>query len=1710
MKPFFVLNPKYFLIVLFPFCIGLAGSLSFHASLVDNDPSVLNHPSYLELLESSDSRISVRFKADPSAPIPEQVRMILAVPSHDFQSHWKDYAYYDLTGNPENLIRKGSAHDRWEQESLDNRLFQTKTLFWHDLPLLVVTISTRLNSASGSPTRTYRLCALDFTLDFRPARSSDQDYRIRKRGEIPGGFADIFHESVLNPDSVPRFRRRPVIEMSDHYHAPEALGRYSSSGNTIRILVEKEGWTEVPYAELVKTDAGIEQWVPDRVNLWAQGRIVPVELTGLDASGNWTEQSRVCFWALPSASPDSRESIYFLSEGTQERIGPQQGPSPSRSFSATALRSVTDQLMLTEERIFEDDQHSFVRGKWFWMKLTDKTPEMTIELPPLHVDPQSSEVELSLSLHSDVQGQTTLEILIDSEHPLGTVNLSGRTRQEITKKIPAEWLLQEKHTLVLRPISSFKHSDSGGIYLEYLKWNYERLLSLTEGQLILNRSLWEKDSDLLLDSTSPLQIFGRDDSGTRLWDLSGLLEQQESGTLLRLGEAALEPEIVRLLIVEAGAAHTCFHLKAARPANLRQVAEPVDVLYISHRNFIEALQPLVEHRRQEGWRVAVIDVQDVYDEFSGGYYSANAIRDFIIYTQTRWPSPIPQYVVLVGDSSFDPKNNLEGSVVSYMPFGSFNRANPHADPADEWFVRIHGTSGLSDLIIGRISVSSPEDVQDIVRKILLYENQPLLGPWRARTIVLSDNHFESRCESIVTQSIPEKISRAHLELRRYMMSTNQRFRARGSNKKLTASGTRDLITRINEGYGLLQYFGHGGGSVIADEGWMIGTDRENSDVLKLDNRRRLPFVAILSCLTGLINYPIPPFNYSLSEELVRRPVQGAIGVYGPSGYGGAQDHDVLTRGLNRSLYTNRISRLGDAVNLAEGYFHLLKGSTFIIEQFNYFGDPLTRSWIPSQEGSLVCSPEVVNAARGDRLHLSASGLPFTEGKGILRIYHPAEKKLIYSQPVRLTEGRCEVELLWQPEAPQGTMLVQGYFWDPVSRQDAITSVRFQSVAPNLSLHLASVQWDQSLQSAVLNATLNNPSLLDLDAVEVTLTQGEVVIEQREVAVKSGAQLQLEFRIPETALEKLVIVDLEADFRKAFPFAPDASGMKKGIRLALVVDQPAEGRKELLVADLTGSPEPVYSEETPGQLPLRIYSSAWSDLTHLEIGAGASFRHSQTFSRKDGENPEGKWWAVALPVSATDESGGLIELDLQRQWAGGVVRESTWTIPQPRILYREIALTHAEVADVTPIEGYSIFTKVEFHNRGDEVRNPSRIIMRNEGETSQGNPLSNTFNVEIPTLPGILQRGEIVRRLYRWESFENKGQWNMVCELQRDPNAPDINLEHARLEFPLTVATYNDFLRRLEELRFSPAGGIASEIQKVYLDCMREVERMAAYEFFNENFVHLHMLHRIALYALGAERYLNALHLTERSLEMNAGDPGGRYLEAIMRTRQHRMAEAADALRAVFQQGFYENRENLSWDVQADPRYLRARRQGLSRHWRGAEDLFYLILEQQPTHYLALMELGDMYRRLGYYEKAVETYQQIARLVDYDHAVIPARWYISIGQAYAELDDPHKALDIFALGAKYHPEVDFSLWKAQPRVALSQYQDVLDDLKSRSLETLELPERVFAWHQIGRCYQGLHQLQNAQEAFRAALREDPLHQPSRRELLQMRTQSLSLR
>ena len=134
----------------------------------------------------------------------------------------------------------------------------------------------------------------------------------------------------------------------------------------------------------------------------------------------------------------------------------------------------------------------------------------------------------------------------------------------------------------------------------------------------------------------------------------------------------------------------------------------------------------------------VADVNQIYNEFSGGVTDVTAIRDFLYYAyRNYWPAP--QFVLMLGQASFDYKGIL-GVQSSFVPtwetpeslddLGSYG--------TDDYFAKF-GDNDVPSLVVGRVSARTEAESDAFVDKLIRYENNSGADGWKMRMLFVGDD-----------------------------------------------------------------------------------------------------------------------------------------------------------------------------------------------------------------------------------------------------------------------------------------------------------------------------------------------------------------------------------------------------------------------------------------------------------------------------------------------------------------------------------------------------------------------------------------------------------------------------------------------------------------------------------------------------------------------------------------------------------------------------------------------------------------------------------------------------------------------------------------------------------------------------------------------------------------------------------------------------------
>lgn len=360
---------------------------------------------------------------------------------------------------------------------------------------------------------------------------------------------------------------------------------------------------------------------------------------------------------------------------------------------------------------------------------------------------------------------------------------------------------------------------------------------------------------------------------------------------------------------------------ATANADLRDPTNAADEIIVVYDDWFAEVEPLVSHRRAQGWRVLTVRMGEVYDAFSWGRPTPHALRDFLAYAYRSWQTP-PAHVLLIGDANLDYADRFGTGRPNFVPTFIFDAADVGETASDAWFVQLENDDPIPEMAIGRLPAISADDARAMIARILSYETAG--GDlWQSRALFVADgiSTHQAIAESWLAQLPPNYL-------------TQRIFAAAYP----PGDPTADLVAAINSGVALVTYIGHG--NVDRWGVWSGGRLFDVAAIGRLANAPRLPFVATADCLNGFFVHPYT--DATIAEALLHKPDGGAAAVWSSSSLGTAADQSLLFAALLRELTTNPPPTLGRAIVAATAAAARAGVSPELLSTYILFGDPAMR------------------------------------------------------------------------------------------------------------------------------------------------------------------------------------------------------------------------------------------------------------------------------------------------------------------------------------------------------------------------------------------------------------------------------------------------------------------------------------------------------------------------------------------------------------------------------------------------------------------------------------------------------------------------------------------------------------------------------------------------------------------------------------------------
>ncbi|TSJ40140.1 type IX secretion system sortase PorU [Fluviicola chungangensis] len=162
-----------------------------------------------------------------------------------------------------------------------------------------------------------------------------------------------------------------------------------------------------------------------------------------------------------------------------------------------------------------------------------------------------------------------------------------------------------------------------------------------------------------------------------------------------------------------------------------------DYIIVSPKQFLNQAVRLGNLHDANGLSTVVVDVDQVYNEFSSGNQDATAIRRFVKMFYERAggnPALQPKFLCLFGDATYDPKNRVAGNNYMIPTYEYLNSENHiSALVTDDYFGFMDNNESidgndLMDIGVGRLLISNATHAQTQVDKIEHYMKNGINSP----------------------------------------------------------------------------------------------------------------------------------------------------------------------------------------------------------------------------------------------------------------------------------------------------------------------------------------------------------------------------------------------------------------------------------------------------------------------------------------------------------------------------------------------------------------------------------------------------------------------------------------------------------------------------------------------------------------------------------------------------------------------------------------------------------------------------------------------------------------------------------------------------------------------------------------------------------------------------------------------------------------------
>ena len=379
--------------------------------------------------------------------------------------------------------------------------------------------------------------------------------------------------------------------------------------------------------------------------------------------------------------------------------------------------------------------------------------------------------------------------------------------------------------------------------------------------------------------------------------------------------------------------------------NLHGMQTP-DMLIITDKIFHEQGERIAElHRNIDGIDVAVVDQDQVFNEFSSGTRDAMAYRLLCKMLYDRDPAKLKN-LLLLGTGSVDNRElrgKHDGMLLTYQSDAS--NSDNTTFTSDDFFGFLGDNSGANvafeqlSIGVGRMTCANVDEARSDVDKLVEYYANPDYGVWRNNTLVFSDapdnSQYMFQGEGYKNLIDNELLTGMHVNTVHNSQYPRSASEPNISMDRKTATVGKQLIAQnLKSGMYYMTYVGHAGsiGFTKYNNMWVT------SDVVGT-SYKHFPIMSTACC--NVAHYDGD--TRGIAELMFHKRDGGAIALLTTSRSVYAINNDEINTYFIRGLFSNATN--GHMPTLGEAYIGCKNAFTSAnINKMSFFllGDPAIR------------------------------------------------------------------------------------------------------------------------------------------------------------------------------------------------------------------------------------------------------------------------------------------------------------------------------------------------------------------------------------------------------------------------------------------------------------------------------------------------------------------------------------------------------------------------------------------------------------------------------------------------------------------------------------------------------------------------------------------------------------------------------------------------